>query len=154
METHWRVDSPSDGVVWQLKEIRKKRGWSAAKLAEECAKAGFPQLTESVIANIESGRPDKDGKRRRAVSVDELWAFARTLDVPMGSLLWPLINRDAGGDAALMQFTPRELHLFVHRMQTAAAELLDQLPPDHPESEAGRKEAARRRREYYQEGSE
>jgi hypothetical protein len=29
---------------------------SAARLAEECAKAGYPQLTASAIANIESGR--------------------------------------------------------------------------------------------------
>jgi len=87
METHWRVDSPSDGVVWQLKEIRKKRGWSAAKLAEECAKAGFPQLTESVIANIESGRRDEQGRRRREVTVDELDAFARVLGVAPAELL-------------------------------------------------------------------
>jgi transcriptional regulator with XRE-family HTH domain len=138
MEEHWRVDSPSDAVVWQLKDLRKKRGWSAAQLAEECAKAGFPQLTESVIANIESGRPDDQGRRRRAVTVDELWAFARTLDVPMGSLLWPLAGRDAGWASALMQFSPRELHLFVNDMRETAAgaqKLLDRLPPEPSEQE-------------------
>jgi transcriptional regulator with XRE-family HTH domain len=150
MDPHWRVDSPSDAVVWQLKEIRKRRGWSAAKLAEECAKAGFPQLTESVIANIESGRPDEHGKRRRAMTVDELWAFARTLDVSLASLLWPLVNSDPEGDAALLRFPPRELVLFVHRMQAAAAELVGQLPPDHPETEAGRQQAAAERREHYE----
>jgi transcriptional regulator with XRE-family HTH domain len=110
MDEHWQVDSPSDAVVWRLRELRKQRGWSAARLADECKRAGFPQLTASVIANIESGRPDAAGHRRRAVTVDELWALARTLQVSMGALLWPLVNRDPGGRAAILTFTPAELH--------------------------------------------
>ena len=71
----------SDRVAERVQELRKQRGWSARRLAEACAAIGSPQLTESVIANIESGRRE-DGRRRRDVTVDELIAFANALDVP------------------------------------------------------------------------
>jgi len=67
----------------------KRRAMNTAELAEACAKVGFPQLTPSVIANIESGRRDKQGRRRRAVTVDEAYAFAEALGVGVTMLLPP-----------------------------------------------------------------
>jgi transcriptional regulator with XRE-family HTH domain len=77
----------SDLVADRLRQIRAGRGWSAARLADECNKAGYPQLTESVIANIETGRRDQHGRRRREVTIDELAAFCMTLKLPLSSLL-------------------------------------------------------------------
>jgi transcriptional regulator with XRE-family HTH domain len=85
----------SDLVADRVREIRAGRGWSAGRLASECAKAGYPQLTESVIANIETGRRDQHGRRRRSVSVDELAAFCRAFDLPLSALLGPFSGEPA-----------------------------------------------------------
>jgi transcriptional regulator with XRE-family HTH domain len=76
-----RPETPSDVVARRVREVRRRRGWSAARLAEQCARVGAPHLTESVIANIESGRPDEQGRRRREVSVDEVIALALALEI-------------------------------------------------------------------------
>jgi len=78
------TETISDVVASRVQQLRERRGWSARQLAEACAATGNPQLTESVVANIESGRRDKQGRRRRGVSVDELVAFAQALDVSIG----------------------------------------------------------------------
>jgi transcriptional regulator with XRE-family HTH domain len=96
-------ETPSDVVARRVKELRRQRDWSAARLAEECAKLGFPQLTESVIANIESGRRDESGRRRRDVTVNELDAFARTLGAAPADLL-ELEQRAASGRELLTWF--------------------------------------------------
>jgi hypothetical protein len=44
-------------------------------------------LTASVIANIETGRRDEQGRRRRDVTVDEVVALAAALEEPVASLL-------------------------------------------------------------------
>jgi transcriptional regulator with XRE-family HTH domain len=82
-----QLETASDGVARRVKELRQRRGWSAARLAQQCADQGAPQLTASVIANIESGRRDKQGRRRRDVTVDEAFAFGRALDEPVAALL-------------------------------------------------------------------
>jgi transcriptional regulator with XRE-family HTH domain len=79
----------SDVVAQRVRKLRQQWGWSAAELAQRCAEWGHPQLTASVIANIESGRRDKNGRRRRDVTVDEAFAFARVLQVPVGELVDP-----------------------------------------------------------------
>jgi transcriptional regulator with XRE-family HTH domain len=89
-------ETPSDIVARHIRAARDDRGWSAAKLAEECARLGFPQITAEVIGNIERGRRAKDGRRRRDVTVDELDAFARVLGVPPAELL-ALDRRVASG---------------------------------------------------------
>lgn len=65
----------------RVKQLRAKRGMSAAQLARRCADLGAPALTTNVIANIET--------RRRDVSVDDLLVFALALDVPPIHLLTP-----------------------------------------------------------------
>lgn len=82
----------------RVQELRRKRGWSAAGLAEECAELGMPELNRSVIANIESGR-------RRYVSTDELLTLAYALDVAPIHLMVP-IEVDESTDAHQYPVTP------------------------------------------------
>ncbi|HTJ68766.1 MAG TPA: helix-turn-helix transcriptional regulator [Actinospica sp.] len=79
----------SDVVGDRIRATRKRRGWSAQKLADQLAAAGAPELSMFVISNIESGRRKADGKRRREVSVDELFLIAYVLGVPPVHLLVP-----------------------------------------------------------------
>ncbi|MBC3842120.1 helix-turn-helix transcriptional regulator [Streptacidiphilus sp. 4-A2] len=73
--------SVSDAVARRIKEARARRGWSAKQLAERCAEHGLTGLTHAVLNNIESGRPNALGERKRDVSVDELLGLALVLDV-------------------------------------------------------------------------
>lgn len=82
--------TPSDVVANRVRAIRDQRGWTAQQLAARCAQIGAPRLTALVIANIETGRRDAQGRRRRNVTVDELVALARALDVPPVLLLYPV----------------------------------------------------------------
>jgi transcriptional regulator with XRE-family HTH domain len=82
------TDDVSDTIVQRVKVLRRERGWSARELARRCAEAGAPELTLSVLNNIETGRPDpKTGVRRRRVTAEELMAFSRAFDVPPGDLM-------------------------------------------------------------------
>lgn len=63
----------SDRVAESIRESRKRRGWSMAELASRSG------LSENVIENIESGRRDAQGRRRRAITVDELAALTDVL---------------------------------------------------------------------------
>lgn len=89
--------SPSGVVAERLKEARRRRGWTAKQLADQCAKVGAAYLTVSVLANIESGRPDLNGQRRRDITVDELLTLAFVLDVAPIYLL----GLPTSGDAAV-----------------------------------------------------
>lgn len=46
-------------------------------------------MSASAIANIETGRPDASGRRRRDITVEELVIFGRALKVPPLLLLFP-----------------------------------------------------------------
>lgn len=81
--------SASDVIAARLKEVRKGRGINVPRLADLCAGVGAPNLTESVIMNIESGRPDAEGRRRRDITVNELLDLARALGVSPLVLLLP-----------------------------------------------------------------
>ena len=83
------VATVSDTVARRVREARKRRGWSADELAQRLAAAGAPELSVFVISNIESGRRKTDGKRRRDVTVDELFLLAYVLGVPPIHLLVP-----------------------------------------------------------------
>ena len=89
----------SDVVGDRIRTARKRRGWSAQKLADQLAAAGAPELTMFVISNIESGRR-KDGKRRRDVSVDELFLIAYVLGVPPIHLLVPATESETPVEVA------------------------------------------------------
>lgn len=77
----------SDLVARRIKALRQTAGWTLNRLAAACAEAGFPELSRSVIANIESGRRDARGRRTRDVTVDELVAIASALETYAGGLL-------------------------------------------------------------------
>ncbi len=95
-----RPEAPSDAVVRRVREIRKRRGWSAARLAAECAKVGASQLTESIIANLEAGR------RQQGVTVDELLVLAVVLNVAPVHLLVPPEAWDEQGGEVPYPITP------------------------------------------------
>jgi len=72
----------SERVVQTVQALRKRRGWSAARLAEECARHGHPEITDQVIYNLEQ-------RRREEVTVDQLMAFSEALAVQAAVLLGP-----------------------------------------------------------------
>jgi transcriptional regulator with XRE-family HTH domain len=72
----------SDRVGAKVREHRQRLGLTREQLAERCAELGADGITASVLVNIESGRPDKQGVRRRDVTVDEVLILAYALDVP------------------------------------------------------------------------
>lgn len=77
-------DTPPDGYAFtrrvsaNARVLRRRRGWSAQRLAEEMS--AFSPTTRAVIANRESGRLSH-------VSVDDLVAYARALGVLPQELL-------------------------------------------------------------------
>ena len=73
--------SVKDESVGQLvRSLRRQRGWTAQRLAEECARAGMPSLTRGTLAKIESGV-------RKSVTTEELVALGRGLGVAPSDLL-------------------------------------------------------------------
>ena len=74
--------SKSEQVVRTVQAMRKDRGWSATRLAEECARHGYPEITDQVIYNLEQ-------RRREEVTVDQLAAFSEVFAVPVTILLGP-----------------------------------------------------------------
>ncbi len=79
--------SRSDIVANGIRTLRRSRGWSRDHLAERCARLGYPALTAPALANIETGRRDARGRRRRDVTVDELFVFAEAFGTPVDALL-------------------------------------------------------------------
>lgn len=73
---------PSEIIGRRIKELRTARGWSGRQLAEECRKIGG-EISDNVIENIEGKR------RRRDVTVEELFVLAVALDAPPLRLLIP-----------------------------------------------------------------
>ena len=85
----------SDLVAERVYNLRKRRGWTIRELADRCAEIGAPGLSAAVIANIESGRRDKEtGQRRRDVTIDEALALAYALDAPPVLLCLPYNGHD------------------------------------------------------------
>lgn len=76
----------NDRVIHNVRRLRKIRGWSAEELAARLTEAGCP-IGWNVIATRESraGRESRHDASR--ISVDELFAFAAALDVPVTDLI-------------------------------------------------------------------
>jgi transcriptional regulator with XRE-family HTH domain len=110
-------ETASDTVARRVKELRRRKGWSARRLAEACAVTGSPQLSESVIANIESGRRDEHGRRRKDVTVDEAIGLARAVDVPLIHLL-PVHLDPAAVGVEFTFATGEELWAFLNAAET------------------------------------
>lgn len=81
--------APSEYVATQVRQRRRELNLTRQQLADACARVGAPQLTFAALTNIETGRPDGSGKRRREVTVEELLALATALAVSPGDLMAP-----------------------------------------------------------------
>lgn len=82
---------PSEVAAQQIARLRQLRRWNRDELAARCRDHGAPEsMTAAAIANIETGRRDSTGRRRRALTVDELPVFAAALEVPALTLLYPV----------------------------------------------------------------
>jgi transcriptional regulator with XRE-family HTH domain len=125
------TETMSDVVASRVQQFRKRRGWSGRRLAEACAATGNPQITESVVANIESGRRDEHGRRRRDVTVDELVAFARALDVSVALLLWSSTTQahpPFGPPQTLLALrSPAEQRDFLREVESLLVKVRDEL---------------------------
>jgi transcriptional regulator with XRE-family HTH domain len=77
----------SDELAGTIALLRKKRRWTLRDLADACEALGADRLTENALENIEYGRRDKQGRRRRDITVDELVVFAAVFGMSPADLL-------------------------------------------------------------------
>lgn len=82
--------TPSDVIAQQVRRRRTDMGLNREAIAARCADLGAPKLTVAALTNIETGRPDAGGHRRREVSAEELLVLGRALQAPPILLLFPL----------------------------------------------------------------
>ncbi|MFF5988150.1 hypothetical protein [Prauserella flavalba] len=98
IEVSERVTVLSDAIAEAIRAARKREGATRAEFAAAAWEAGAPaSLTAAVVGYIETGRRDKDGRRRREVSVDELvWLASAADTTPLGLLgeLAPMLGGD------------------------------------------------------------
>jgi transcriptional regulator with XRE-family HTH domain len=87
--------TPHRVVAERMKDLRKKRGWSAAHLASELQHEGIP-WDRSIVASFELGR-------RASVTVEELLGLAYVLGV---SPLHLLVPPDQQGKVEFYAVTP------------------------------------------------
>lgn len=76
---------PVATIAQRVKELRGRRGWTAAHLGTVLGKHGI-SWDRFTVANLESGK-------RQNVTVQELFALALALDVSPTNLLVPLDDR-------------------------------------------------------------
>ena len=81
--------SASDLAGLRIRQARQRRDWTAKELADHCAAAGAPQITPTVITNLETRR-----RKTRELTVDEMLVLAHVLDVPPLQLIVPLDPED------------------------------------------------------------
>jgi transcriptional regulator with XRE-family HTH domain len=74
----------SDLAGIRVRQARQRHNWTAKDLADRCAAAGAPQITPTVITNLETRR-----RKTREISVDEVLVLAHVLDVPPLQLVVP-----------------------------------------------------------------
>ncbi len=101
------VTTASETVGERVRAIRRTRQLTVEDLAAMCADAGYPELTRDAIYAIESGRR-LGGRRRRTVSIDELFGFAKAFNVPLAVLLWPILQPSSGRESTLVFDSPEE----------------------------------------------
>lgn len=84
-QANWS-DEVARTIGRQVRRYRDRAGMSAQRLADELAELGAP-MERSVLAGLENGR-------RRTVSVAELIAFGKVLDVAPLALVYPVEDED------------------------------------------------------------
>lgn len=84
------MDSTPSGIIAsQVRKRRRQLNLTRQQLAEQCASIGTPQLTLPALTNIETGRLDGEGRRRRKITVDELITLAIALKTSPIDLMIP-----------------------------------------------------------------
>lgn len=92
------VQSKAHQVIAQrVKELRKARGWSADKLAQEMTNAGIP-WERMVVTKLENGR-------RAAVTVEEWLTLGYVLDVPP-----PMLFLDLAAGTPVELYDGQQIH--------------------------------------------
>lgn len=76
----------------RMRELRRKRDWTAQRLADEMVRVGLPWKRE-IVANLETGR-------RTNITVEELLGLAYVLSVAPVHLLVPPLPSRMWGEAA------------------------------------------------------
>jgi transcriptional regulator with XRE-family HTH domain len=122
-------ESASSTVAHRVQQLRKRRGWSVARLAKECAKVGADQLTANVLTNLLSRR-----QRRRDLTLEEVGALAAAFDVTPARLL-PDIIEPIGDPARLAFFSKsaeqaEEMRKWLAASVQIAEMMRDQLPSE------------------------
>lgn len=74
------MNAVTETVAVLVRRLRQERGWSAQRLADECARLGLPALNRSTLAKIESGV-------RKSVTGVEISTLARAFGVPVSVFL-------------------------------------------------------------------
>lgn len=90
----------SDVVADQVRHYRDAREMRRVDLAIRCSELGWPALTEGALFNLETGRRNAAGIRRREVTADEIMVLAAALDVPPVTLMLPI------GESAAVEILP------------------------------------------------
>lgn len=97
-------------IAGQVQSLRKGRGWSAQRLAEEMVKVGIP-WDRSIVANLENGR-------RAVVSVEEFLALAYVLDIAPVHLLVPIDDSAPLQPVAGVTVDPGQVRAWVRGLDT------------------------------------
>jgi transcriptional regulator with XRE-family HTH domain len=113
------MEPDASGIGQRIRSLRRGRGWTAQRLAEECAREGMPSLSRGTIAKIETGV-------RKSVKTEELIALARSLGVAASDLLGSEQGTGAGA-------VPGESH--VHADQRHGLVFVSIGPPNRPNYE-------------------
>lgn len=83
-----RITSISDAIAEAIRAGRKREGLTRAEFATAAWDAGAPtDFSAAVVGYIETGRRDKDGRRKREVTVDEAVFLAAALGTTVLELL-------------------------------------------------------------------
>jgi len=167
-------DQPTRSAIFarQVRRVREARGWSQGELAKRLAAVGHP-LGQTRISVIEAAGPEP-----RTVSVDQAQAFADAFGVPLEALMFEdypitraVILRDLAAlleiadqfAAAAVDSANRSREMVIGYMEKQERPF--QLPPgltDHlgtmeirqVSAEELKQEAAKQRREAFEEGEQ
>lgn len=120
-------ESASSTVANRVQQLRKRRGWSVARLAAECANIGAPQLTANVLTNLLSRQ-----QRRRDLTVEEVGALAAVFDVVPARLLPDIWEPIDDPSRLILSFNSpeqaEEMRKTLAGLETVARAMRDQFP--------------------------
>jgi len=119
-------ESASNTAAQRVQRLRKERGWSVARLADECAKVGARQLTANVLTNLLSRQ-----QRRRDLTVEEVGALAAVFDLPPARLLPQLIEPISEPERLVLSFTSAEQAEEMRKWLASSAVVAEMMRDQH-----------------------